>query len=429
MSDRKADARQGAGQRLNPTGQTYSLLTLRERLLSRQIHIAILLLSHCVSPGLRGQVSLDGDSQAQRQKAAELFNQGRRLEALPLLEQLVRANSQDDEMMVALAASLVEHAATLPGQMAGKERLRARGLLEEARGLGNTSPLAQNLLQLLDHLPDNGDIKFSDDPQVELSLRAGEAAFSRHDFDEALKHYGKALKLEPENYLAALFTGNTYDRSNNFAKAAEWYERAAQLDPNVETAYRYYADMLARQGDMSKARTMLIRAAVAEPYNRIVWRELHAWAALNHTEINFVYAGIFPEPKDSLTPTPQPGDLSSAGEAYHMVRERWQKGGEFQKHFSEEKEYRHSLPEESEALTAAIRVLERLDADRKGAKQTGNNTAAALLLKLHQAGLVEPYILFSLGDVEISRDYRTYRLHNRDRLEEYMNKFVIPFAR
>jgi len=49
------------------------------------------------------------------------------------------------------------------------------------------------------------------------------------------------------------------------------------LSPTWKTAYRYYADMLAKQGDMAKARIMLIHAAVAEPYNRTVWRELHAW--------------------------------------------------------------------------------------------------------------------------------------------------------
>jgi len=109
-----------------------------------------------------------------------------------------------------------------------------------------------------------------------------------------------------------------------------------------------------------------------------------------------------------------------------VVRERWQKGGEFQKHFPEEKEYRHSLPEESEALTAAIRVLERLKADRRFVKQEENNTALVLLLKLHQADLIEPYVLFSLGDAGIARDYGTYRRRNRARLEEYMDKFVMP---
>jgi Tfp pilus assembly protein PilF len=57
-------------------------------------------------------------------------------------------------------------------------------------------------------------------------MRAGEAAFSRRHFDEALKNYSNALELEPNNYTAVLFTANTYDKQNEWAKGAEWYERA-----------------------------------------------------------------------------------------------------------------------------------------------------------------------------------------------------------
>src|SRR5215472_12924088 len=118
--------------------------------------------------------------QARRQRASELFAQGKRIEALPLLEELVRADPKDAAMLVALAASLVEHAATLPEQEgAGKERLRARDLLNRAWELGDTSTLAMNLSQLLKQLPAAGTIKFSDDPQVDQTMRQGEAAFSR----------------------------------------------------------------------------------------------------------------------------------------------------------------------------------------------------------------------------------------------------------
>jgi membrane protein required for beta-lactamase induction len=47
-------------------------------------------------------------------------------------------------------------------------------------------------------------------------------------------------------------------------------------------------------------------------------------------------------------------------------------------------------------------------------------------LKLDRAGLIEPYVLFSLGDTGIARDYAAYRAANRQKLEEYMDKFVVP---
>jgi tetratricopeptide (TPR) repeat protein len=275
-------------------------------------------------------------------------------------------------------------------------------------------------------LPANGAIKFSDNPGVQKVMSAGEAAFARRDFNEALEDYAKALELEPANYTATLFTANTYDKEKDFAKASEWYERAMRLDPNIETAYRYYADMLAKQGDMAKARSMLIHAAVAEPYNNMVWREIRAWAIINKTAFNLVFVGIpLPPKSDPASAAKETADLSSAWRAYYAVKAEWKKGGRFEKQFPQEAEYRHSLPEESEALTAAAKVLEKLKADPNTAKLVADNPAA-LLLKLHEASLIDPYVLFSLGDDGIAKDYIAYRAKNRDKLETYMDKFVMP---
>lgn len=374
----------------------------------------------------RAQTAGNADYQARRQKASDLFNQGKRLEALPFLEQLAKENPNDDQILVALAASLVEHAATLSDeQAAGNERLRARALLDKAWQLGNTSPLAMNLSELLKKLPESGAIKFSDNPQVEAAMRAGEAAFSRRDFTQAIKDYSRALEIEPSNYSAALFIGNSYDKQNDYGKGAEWYERAIKLDANIETAYRYYADMLARIGDMGKARTLLIQAAVAEPYNRIVWRELRAWATLNNTQIKEIYIGV-PAPAGNVpgAVSPHP-EIAKVWQAYRTTRENW-KNAEFKKHFPQEAAYRHSLAEEAGALTATARLAEKLDTDSKTSALVSNDSGLMLLLKLYRAGLIEPYVLFSLGDSGIARDYAAYRAKHRDKLEEYMQKFVVP---
>jgi len=401
------------------------------RVLKQQSLFLVLLLNLCVAlPLVVAQGNPDASDQAKRQRAVALFGQGKRLEALPLLEELAEKNPQDAEVLVALAASLIDHAATLTDQeAAARVRFRARNLVQKGWELGNTSPLAENLRQLLGDLPANGELKFSGNPAVEQIMNAGEAAFARRDFDEALKDYAKALELEPTNYSAALFTANTYDRKNDFTNAGEWYERAMRLDPNVETAYRYYADMLAKQGDMAKARSMLIHAAVAEPYNKIVWREIRAWAIINNTAFNIVYVGVPLPPKDDPAHgAKQSEDVSSAWWTYYSVKADWQKGDRFLKQFPQEAEYRHSLPEESEALTAAAKVLEKLKQDKKTVELVTANPVAGLLLKLHEAGLIDPYVLFSLGDDGIAKDYKAYRARNRAKLEDYMDEFVMPAA-
>jgi hypothetical protein len=130
------------------------------RLRVQRCAILFVLASVWVSPGLRAQTAPDASYQVERRRAAELFQEGKRLEALPLLEQLVKANPKDAEMLVDLAAALADHAALVDREAAGRERLRARDLLEQAHKLGDTNPLALNLLEILAHLPENGDIKF-----------------------------------------------------------------------------------------------------------------------------------------------------------------------------------------------------------------------------------------------------------------------------
>ena len=392
----------------------------------------------CALAQPRGEVAYEG----KRREAMHLFEQGKRLEALPLLEELAQNNPKDDELLVALAASLVRHAATLTDpEAAAKERSRAGNLVQEALDLGNSTPLAQNLRQLLGALPPDGAIQFSGDPLIEQAMLAGEAAFSRRDFAEARHNYRRALQLDSKNYAAVLFTGNTYHRQDNYAKAGQWYERAIQLDPNVETAYRYFAEMLVKQGNMSKARTMFIHAAVAEPYNRIVWRDLIAWANLNRTELNFKYAGLLSEPKaprqdesifdvnfDVTVFLQSPKDLSDAWQAYHSVRANWKNGGQFKQHFPRDTVYRHSLLEEIEALTAEVHVLEKLEGDVETAELVTENPSLVLLLKLHQAGILAPYVLFRLADEDIAKDYSDYRARHRKKLEQYLDKFVVPPA-
>lgn len=354
-----------------------------------------------------------------RQRALALFAAGKRLEALPLLERIEQKEPEDSEVLVALAASLVEHAATLsdPGAVVS-ERARAKRLLQKAFELGSTNPLQENLRQLLGELPADGVIRFSADPAVQRVMNAGEAAFARQEFDTALHQYQQALKWEPRNYYATLFTANTLDRKGDTDKAAEWYERAAALNPDAEAAYRYYADMLAKLGDMAKARTMLIRAAVAEPYNKMVWREIRAFAIINHTAFNIVYLPVPRPAKAAGSPTGSAEGITAAWQAYYAVKARWASGVS--------PAYRHSLAEESQALSAAATTLQQLVVEGKGARAVSADPVAQLLLRLYAGGLIDAYVLFSLGDDGIAKDYAAYRAEHRTQLVDYLDRFVLP---
>jgi tetratricopeptide (TPR) repeat protein len=374
------------------------------------------------------------DSKTERQKAIELFNQGKQLEALPLFEDMVKQNPDDSQMLLGLASCLVNHSATLEDDDAAiKERVRARELLLKAQELGNNSTLLQNLLQLL---PPDGHLTFNKTP-ADQAMQKGEAAFARNDYPEAIKNYSKALELDPTKYSAALFIGDSYFAEKDWAKAGEWYGKAIEINPNTETAYRYYADMLTRNGDQENARKLAIQAVVAEPYNPITWRGLEQWARSNRLALNDVHINA---PVNSvsqgddqhinITMDPsQPTDTSAVWLSYTLDRAKW-RTEEFKKHFPDEKEYRHSLAEEAEALSLAAKVCEELVASDNNKKSKSSSLAKdadlRLLLKLDQAKMIEPYVLLSAPDAGIARDYAAYREKNRATLETYLSDFVVP---
>src|SRR5205814_9217085 len=80
--------------------------------------VLIPFLSLCAVPCTIAQSSRDSAYETTRHKAAELFDQGKRLEALPFLEELTQTKTKNIEMLVASAACVIEHAAVVTDQQA-----------------------------------------------------------------------------------------------------------------------------------------------------------------------------------------------------------------------------------------------------------------------------------------------------------------------
>ena len=384
-----------------------------------------------LTPNLSAQTANDDSYKTERHQAIQLYNENKHLEALPLFEDLAKRNPEDADVLVGLGACLIDKSATMEDQdAAAKERIRARAALLKAQQLGNNSTLVQNLLQVT---PENGVVTYESSAAGE-AMRLGEAAFARRDFDEAIKNYSKVLEFDPKNYSAALFVGDSYFAAKKFDQAGEWYEKAVAIDPNRETAYRYHADMLTKNGDMAGARKKAIQAVVAEPYNPITWRGLQEWATVNKLQLNRVHINTPAAPSSSsdgqvnLTlDSGQSPENMAIWLVYSGTQISWHKE-EFAKHFPNEKAYRHSLPEESEALSAAASMIGNLGDKKKKKSELPKDPDLALLLKLKVANLIDPYVLLNAADEGISHDYESYRQQNRAKLEQYLSEFVVPPA-
>jgi len=367
-----------------------------------------------------------------RQRAFELFRQNKHIEALPLFEELALKSPDDRDVLLGLGVCLVAESTTLDDENAAtKERVRARQLLLKAKKLGNTAPLLENMLETI---PEDGVVKYEKTPS-DQAMRAAEAAFARRDFEEAIRNYSKVLEHDPKNYGAVLFIGDSYFAEKDWTKAGEWYQKAIDLDPNKETAHRYYGDMLLKNGEIEKSRTRFIQCVVAEPYNPITWRALQGWAAANKAQLKRVHVDTpnnvsqTGEKNITITMDPkEPEETSTLCLSYGLAKVKW-RSEEFKKQFPGEKQYRHSLAEEADALTTAATVWTEVNESGKKKKKASpapQDPNLLLLVKLYQAKMIEPYVLLNAADEGIARDYDGYRQKNREKLEQYLSEFVVP---
>ena len=368
--------------------------------------------------------------QEESARANALYNAGKRIDALPLYEDLAKAHPDEwlyaERLADCLGARAVQ--ATDPAEVKAL-RTRERDTARRAVELGDPNTFVQ-LMAGIDPTAPNEIAPAS--PGGAL-LQEGEKAFTAGDYPTALVRYAAAAQADPNLYVAPLFAGDTAYQQRDLKTAAKWFARAVSVNPNRETAYRYWGDALLRIGnDPDAAKPKFIAAIVAEPYNKLAWKGLQQWAQArkavllaptidrpaapvvdpnkpNHTTID-----IDPAATDEKK---HPG--ASAWLMYSMARASY-RSATFQKDFPGEKSYRHTLREEDAALAAVVAVLKERKIDPAKLDESLRN-----LVELSDAGMLDCWILISGADNGIAQDYDAYRQDHRQLLHSYVDRFVV----
>jgi len=379
--------------------------------------------------GLAAQTNVSPATDDDRKHALELYDQHKFTEALPLLEKLAVELPNDLVIQERLASVVFVTSGGIEDPERRKQQvMRARALLLHAKELGDNSNLLQVLLSGIP--PDGSDPAFSSNTMVEQVMRKAESAYESGDLAKAVEGYTQALVLDPKLYFAALYGGDTLFKMKQYDKAGDWFAQAIQINPNLETAYRYWGDSLMAEGKMSEARAKFIDAVVAEPYTKKSNIGIQQWAERNKVRFTVPRIqspnSVKPNEKGiTLTVDPAALDRNDGSGAWmiadmsHML---WQ-SEKFKQEYPNEKEYRHSLKEESEKLDLVAEALQQMLKDKKVKNLDPN---LAMLLKLKESGLVEAYILISAADQGITQDYAAYRDQHREKLRQYLDEIVVP---
>lgn len=366
----------------------------------------------------------------ERVRAFQLFNESKFTEAVPLLEKLAAAYPDEPGVLEKYGFAL--YAATKSVKDSQQRKLmiaRAKEALLRSQKLGNNSNLLKAALEGV--AVADSESAFSRNKEAEALMHEGEKAYVQGELDKATAAYARAFALDPQLYEAPLFAGDMYFKKKEWDKAGEWFAKAIMVNPDRETAYRYWGDALMMgQNKKEDSRQKFADAIVAEPYNRRAWVGLTQWAQryavpLGHPRI-VPPTSVSPLKDNKMTITVESksvedkADGSAAWIVYGLSRATWPME-KFAKEFPDEKKYRHSLREEAGALRS---VAESVKLQLKDGKIKQLDPMLERLVKLHDEGLIEAYVLFARANPGIAEDYSAYRKANRDKLRRYLLEYV-----
>jgi len=363
-------------------------------------------------------------------QANELYKAGKKLEALPLYEDLAKTYPNEMLYQERLAACLDAEAEQTNDPAQNKALLtRMRDAARRAVQLGDKANFIQDMANIDPDAPDT----FAQGSPAKALMEEAEKAFAAGDYAAAEAKYVAAAAADPHLYVAALYAGDAAYSQHDLPTAAQWFAKAIAIDPNRETAYRYWGDAIRLYGnDPEAAKNKFVDAIVAEPYNKYSWQGLQQWAVqqkavLSSPKIDRPAAPVVdPKNPKNITINIDPNIIDekkhpggAAWMGYSMCRASY-RGDQFAKAFPNEKEYRHSLKEEDECLTDVLAIVRETKTKTDGMDESLRN-----LLEVSDAGMLDCWILINGADQGIAQDYATYRDAHRQLLHDYLARFVV----
>lgn len=355
-------------------------------------------------------------------KGVTLFQQQRFTEALPHLELLVKVMPEEAKLHFLYGFSLVAKSKqSAEGEEAKQLAAKALEEFKTAKKLGLNDASNESMISLLSgNMPTDTSAGYSKNAEANKLMNQAESHFTRSEYDKALEFYQKALTVDPNIYEAALYSGDAYVQKQDWANAEKSYQKAIAIDPTRETAYRYSATPLMKQEKYEQARDRYIEAWITEPYSQMSPRGISQWAdvtgaRLGHPKVDFPDIK-FDEQGRAMVAAPVDNPNSNPEwKGYLAARIDWRKN-KFAKTFPAEKEYRHTLQEEVEAVRNALKMAKE---EKLSAPQF------EVLQKLDSEGLLEAYVLMAKADEGIAHDHENYLKANRPKMRQYVLNYVI----
>jgi tetratricopeptide (TPR) repeat protein len=194
--------------------------------------------------------------------AKALAEQGKIRQAIPHYNEVLKSKPGDPDVYNSLGLALAEH-----GDLAQAVRVYRSGLGFNPKNAHLHSNLGVALLQQgqLDKAFNELQVALDLLPVSETHNNMGMLLASQDKLVEAIKHYNKAIRLDPSNAKAYCNLGNAFFAQNKLNEADASYRRAISIKPNYAKALSNLAVVLSQQGKLDEAIYYFTEAVRTEP--------------------------------------------------------------------------------------------------------------------------------------------------------------------
>jgi tetratricopeptide (TPR) repeat protein len=248
-----------------------------------------------------------------------------------------------------------------------------------------------------------------------------EAEFNAKNYEKAVSLYQQSYDEDTSNYKALLYLGDTYFAMDYFGKAAEYFRQAMKKQPMLTEPIKFLADALAKKGD-EKAALELVKQSLLIYPEESMYILLYKLTSEMGTKMdrNWVLR---------LAPTANVIDYYHRNQFYTD-----------ELHFSH---YRDALAEVKDLYDVngllkrdnLLQASEQKVTDkylevycwRKMLKATVYEDIPALdyARYMESEGMLEPYLLIGLFNVDLYAQYRDLVKTNEAVIDEYINNYLI----
>lgn len=266
---------------------------------------------------------------------------------------------------------------------------------------------------------------YYDESSVNIRSKAyyerAEAEFNAQNFEKAVALYLQSYEEDTTNYKALLYLGDTYFAMDYFGKSAEYFRQAMKKQPMLTEPIKFLADALAKKGDNKAALELVKKSLLVYPEEAmyILLHNLTSEMGLK-MDRNWVLR---------LAPTANVMDYYHRNQFYtedlHFSH--------YRKALAEVKDLYdvNGLLREDKLLDAAERQVTdkylEVHCWRKMLEATMYEDIPALdyARKMEREGMLEPYLLVGLFNVDLYAQFRDLVKENEAIIERYINDYLI----